>query len=231
MEKTWILIRHPDKEGDAEGIYSGDRAGLTEKGWMQFRPTLARVLLLHPEVVTSSDLPRAHELAKAIANELQVDAVCHTMFREIYKPQSLVGLSRSDPYHEEVTSRAREGFNRNLVIRLPTGERFPTRRELERETRLAFTFIESLSQQTILTVSSAKRIAAYLHWIYRNETLRDYYLEVDANVDIDNVGITILRCGVNRRTGKKKWHIRTVNDTAHADINQDEEFRQILARL
>jgi broad specificity phosphatase PhoE len=217
MANTWILIRHPDKEGDAKGIYAGNLASITAKGELEITDVIDRLLLWDdkPDMVLTSSIPRAVALGRYVAAALDIRNVVSTpIFNEIDKPQSLVGLRRDSPEHEGVMGAVRELFDSNQV---PEGVPVKSREEVEEETREAFSLIENLSCETVLLVSHAKRIASYVHWVWENcETLEGYYRKSDRNLKVDTTGITVLKRLPDRRTGEVHWHIQSLNDTSHS---------------
>lgn len=251
MVNKWILVRHPDKEGDAEGVYAGNKARVTEKGMAQIERMAARLRLMHPDLILSSELPRAIELARVLAqhNSMRIASVpsCK-LFNEIDKPQFLVGMERNDPRHDHLMWAIRDGFDMDRTPDLafvqklwegfddhPVPQSFSvkTRSELEEETRQTFALIERYFTKfnTILTVSHAKRIASYVHWTYRNGTLEGYYREADENLMLENAGVTILVHKPSRRTRMPRWHIGSVNDVSHEDIAYEFNLKKLLAKV
>jgi broad specificity phosphatase PhoE len=234
MANTWILIRHPDKEGDAEGIYLGDKAQITPRGELQITDVLDR--LKHwaekPEIVLSSKLPRTEALALHVAEVLGIEkAEPNQLFNEIDKPQSLVGLRRNSREHERIMREVRRLFDQN---RTPKGVSVKRRTQVQRDVREAFTHIENLPHDIALTVSHAKRIAAYVHWVWKGcKTLRGYYAETDRTLKFDTTGVTVLKRIPNRRTGRLHWHVQTINDTSHAGLplTVNPEFAGLLGAL
>jgi broad specificity phosphatase PhoE len=219
MANTWILIRHPDKEGDAEGIYLGNGAKITPKGQLEITDVLDRLLLWDekPQMVLTSLIPRAVELGQYVAGTLGITAIeSLALFNEIDKPESLVGLRRGSQKHERIMRAVRRLFDQNKV---PKGIHVMSRRELEAQTRQAFDYIESLPCEIVLVVSHAKRIASYVHWVLKNcRTLKGYYAEADRNLKIDTTGISVLKRMPDRRTKRVHWHVQMLNDTSHTIV-------------
>ena len=212
MANRWIIVRHPHKEGEDEGIYLGDAARTTEKGKAQAEVLIERLQRFDPDGVVSSAIPRAAELAEMFGKRLERPVLVDPIFNEIGKPSFFVGLSRTDPLYTSVLEEIREGFDDD---RIPEGVSVKTRSELEEETKRAFATVEAYPWETIVLVSHAKRIASYVHWVYRNETLEGFYREADRNLILDTTGLTILARKPDRRTGEVRWHIDTVNDFSH----------------
>lgn len=212
MANRWIIVRHPHKEGEDEGVYLGDDARITEKGRAQAEILLKRIEKFKPDGVVSSAIPRAMELAELFGHRLDRPVLVDPIFNEIDKPSFLVGLSRTDDLYGSVLKEIRELFDED---RVPKGVNVKTRSELEEETRRAFATVEAYPMDTIVLVCHAKRIASYVHWVYRNETLEGFYKEADRHLVLSTTGLTILSRKPDRRTGEQRWHIETVNDFSH----------------
>ncbi len=231
MANTWICIRHPDKVGDKEGVYLGNQATITEKGRSQINEIIKRLASwnIKPEMVLGSSLERSVLLAKHVAFHLNLPVHTNQLFNEIDKPEFLVGERRTSRVHEQTMRAIRKLFDENKV---PPGVRVKKRTELERETRETFKCIEQFSCDTVLLVGHAKRIASYAHWILKNEkTLRGYYQEADRNLVFDTTGITIFVRKPDRRTGRIHWHIQSLNDTAHAEYEENTDLIELAKKL
>lgn len=239
MANKLILIRHPDKVGDAEGIYLGNRAGITAKGQEQIPLVIARLKLLLPDAVICSMYPRAVALAERISEELHIpEPIQSDLFNEIDKPQFLIGMHRDDPVHQEVMQAIRDQFDDDSVpTELLRGEKIRTRSEIEEEIRKLFLYVEHfrtdspILPNTLLAVTHAKKIAALLHYVYNRGSLKGYYQTSDRAIKISTTGVSILTLEPDRRTHEMAWHIRTVNEEVHMDIGYDEEMRKLLRTL
>lgn len=226
--KVCYLFRHPDKKGDAEGIYLGNDARITDYGRSQVPLTVAQLKLLHTEVILSSKLPRSIELGQVMADAMGLPLIQNELFNEIDKPQSLVGLKRLDPRHAETMRQVRELFDDD---RVPEGVAVKSRSEIEFETRRGFDLIESLPYEFVAIVGHAKRIASYVHFVQTGcKTLRGFY-DMDAALKLDTASITTLVLEPDRRTGEPVWKVQSVNDTWHLRVGAELEFQRILASL
>jgi broad specificity phosphatase PhoE len=236
MARTWILMRHPHKEGDDEGIYLGDTASITSRGEAEMHWVIERLKHLCPEAVTCSMFPRAVALAEHIASELgrEADIIKHGLLNEVSKPRFLIGMKRTDPVHIEVMQSIRDQFDDDTVpTHLLRGEKIQTRSELESTIRRLFHFIENIrTADVVLSVSHAKLIAAILHYVYRGDgTLLGYYTMADRALKLSTTGISILTFEPNRRSGKQEWHIKTINEEAHVDSADFTSLRSILDKI
>gem|GEM_PF-4647896 len=216
MANRWIIVRHPHKEGEDEGVYLGNDARITEKGKQQAEVLIKRLEGFKPDGIVSSAIPRAVELAEMFGHRLDRPVLVDPIFNEIDKPKFLVGLSRTDPLYESTLKEIREGFDDNV---LPKGVTVKARSELEEETKRAFDTVEAYPMDTIVLVCHAKRIASFVHWVYRNGTLEGFYKEADRHLILSTTGLTILARRPDRRTGEVRWHIDTVNDFSHDGEN------------
>ena len=214
MADTWIIIRHPHKEGQDEGVYLGHDARITEKGKRQAELLLKRIEKLRPDGIVSSAIPRAVELAEQFGHRLGKPVIIDALFNEIPKPSFFVGLSRTDPLYASTLKEIRDLFDADKV---PEGVTVKRRTELEEETREAFAKVEAYPMKTIVLITHTKRIGSYVHWVYRNGTLKGFYDEADKHLTFSTTGVTILARRPDRRTGEVRWHIDTVNDYSHDD--------------
>lgn len=238
MANTWILIRHPDKIGDKEGVYLGDTAGITELGRQQMALVTERLKQLCPMVVTCSMFPRAVTLAEHIAAELGLGEPVQTgLLNEIDKPRFLIGMKRTDEEHQKVMQAIRDGWDADTVpVDLLRGETIRTRSEVERDLDRLFAMIEGFlptqhapAPEVMLSVSHAKTIAAIGQKVLSKDgSLVGYYDMADRAFKVSTTGITILVRRPNRRTGERHWHIQTWNEESHTDTGLDEEFRSLI---
>lgn len=239
MANRLILVRHPKKAGDKEGMYLGNAATLTEEGHDEIPLVIARLKLMGVDAVTCSVFPRAVTLAERIAEELKLPPpVRSDLFNEVDKPQFLVGMRREDPVHKEVMQAIRERFDRDRVpAGLLRGEKIKTRSEMEEEIRRLFLFVKNfrtdspIPPDTLLAVTHAKKIAAILHYVYQRGSLKGYYKTTDHSVEINTAGITTLAFMPNRHTGQNEWKIRTLNDIVHLEIAYEEKLRSLIQKL
>lgn len=249
MARRIDLVRHPDKEGDAAGIYLGNNAQITEKGWREADVIVERLAGLPHEHIMSSEIGRARELAQLYAKRLKYKHATSTpLLNEIDKPQFLAGLKRTDPIHvgvmqiirasfesgkiPELTDELQQMISERLSLNLPRVIQVKSRRELEDDMRALFTLFSGLSRTSVLCVSHAKMIAAIVHWVYKNEkTLTGFYEEADRALKIDTTGITTLTLEPDRRTGEIRWHILRINDTEHYDRHMTDELNALVKRL
>jgi broad specificity phosphatase PhoE len=216
MANTLIAIRHPEKEGDIQGVYRGNADTITPNGQMQITEVIDRIRYWdeRPELVISSAIPRAITLAGFVASELGLNFEINELFNEIDKPEFLVGERRDSDLHERTMREIREMFD---LVTTPEGIQVCSRSQLEEQTRETFAYLESLPCETVLLVGHAKRIASYAHWIYHNETLHGYYETADRNLKLSPTGISVFKREPDRRNGEQDthWHVDCWNDTAH----------------
>ncbi len=217
MANTFICVRHPDKDGDAEGVYWGDRARITQKGEQEAEILYRRIAALreHPELVLSSTLLRSLALAQRIGIDLFLPYQPNALFDEIGKPDFFEGIRKDDPVYRDVSAAIRALFDDDEA---PAGIPVKRRSELEEETRRTFAYIESLTEDTVLLVGHAKRIASYIHWVYCGEkTLRGFYDTADRTIRLSTTGITIFKREAGRHGEAPYWQLYCVNDVSHQE--------------
>jgi broad specificity phosphatase PhoE len=110
--KRIYFVRHGETISNVEELIQGLGDPLTEEGERQARIVAARVKDLKIDALISSDALRAHETAKAIAQETGLSIELSPLFRENKRPTSLEGKRRGDEecvrYYAEKDLRAHE---------------------------------------------------------------------------------------------------------------------------
>ena len=243
------LVRHPKKEGENEGLYLGTQAQITSEGWEETEVLINRLMRMPHDVVVTSQIPRAIQLARVYAERLgNPEPESFEFFNEIDKPQWLVGLHRSDPIHVRVMKTIRDSFDSarvpllttdlqqeiacRLGLDLPLRINVKGRRALEAQMQRIFNYFDSLDANTALCVTHAKLIGAILHWQNSGQkSLKGFYQTTDRNYKFHTTGITTLVREPDRRTGELHWHIEAVNDTSHYDAAKHQELEELLKQL
>lgn len=89
MAVTLIFVRHGESESNYEHRFAGqsDAFGLTERGHAQARAAADALAQIPVDAVLSSDLRRAYDTAKHIADRHNLPVIPDAQFREIYAGQ------------------------------------------------------------------------------------------------------------------------------------------------
>lgn len=247
------LVRHPDKDGDAEGIYLGWNATISNRGAEEAEYVVRRLGQFPHELIVSSQIPRAITLAKMYGERLNVPVMTDPLFNEIAKPQFLVGLHREDPIHIEVTRIIRDAFDDDGEALLPADLqkriwdqlglavdaklKIENRTDLERRVENIFRRFDVLRREdsvqvhSALIVSHAKLIAAIIQYGMCG-TLRGFYSQGDRVLKINTTGITTFVREPDRRPPYDSiWKIANVNDTAHIDRSMEDKLHGLAHQL
>lgn len=215
MRQILLLLRHPEKEDDLDGIYRGHEAKITERGLRQVEAVTSMLVDLQIDAILSSALMRTGLMAAHIADRLQRPVTIEPLLNELDKPKHLIGKRYDHPEARALMQEHRDRFDEDHV---PEGSGLQSRSMLEQEMRDLFTRIERMPQHRILAVTHAKRIAACRHWVYKGErTLEGYYREADRTLLIENTDIFVLIRQPDRRTGEPHWHIGSLESLRRAD--------------
>ena len=102
MEKHVYFVRHGESDSNADGIYRGEDAFVTEVGKEQIALVAERVAKIGVEAIVTSPFPRAVETAQAIANLLNLPLEESELFVERRRPS----IFKGKPYAESQISKA-----------------------------------------------------------------------------------------------------------------------------
>ena len=101
MEKHVYFVRHGQSESNADGIYRGREARLTEEGRTQARAVAARIKRIGVDALLSSTFPRTHETAVIIGDAIGLEPEQNELFGEWAEPTHVIGLHHDEPARKE----------------------------------------------------------------------------------------------------------------------------------
>jgi broad specificity phosphatase PhoE len=202
------LVRHGETTWNREGRFQGQaEAPLSELGAWQAGRVAERLARAGIELVVSSDLARARDTARAVADEAGVDLVLEPAFREL-SFGAWQGYTR-----KEIEERFGDAFQRYLKdpdSAWPEGgESFPA--AIERVTAAAERLLAGRREERMAWVmhggSIRALLCAYLGWpVPRRGVYR-----------LDNAGVSLLEM----RQGAAFVSLHYMNDTHHLGERRD----------
>lgn len=220
VPKKVFFIRHPHTLDEDDGIYRGDHAEITDKGWAEAALVASRVADLGITHIITSTLPRSRKLADMIAQRCQVAAqpdsvvkvIPSDLFVECKKPSELVNLPRQTPYAKGVMHRIRRLFNWHY--RYSDEE---NRWRLEFRIWRAFRMLSELEAECVAVVTHGKFLRGIWHYRYE-DSLQGFYDKADRLLKHDHTGITIFALEPSYRGGSLQWNLVSWNDVAHTEV-------------
>jgi broad specificity phosphatase PhoE len=95
--KTVYFVRHGSTEGNEKRVYQHLHTPLSELGRRQAEFVTRRFERIPVDIVITSDMERAAETGRCIAERNGFPIVCDPLFQEILRPAIVRGKGRDDP--------------------------------------------------------------------------------------------------------------------------------------
>ena len=203
--KTIYFVRHGQTEGNANGMYQHWGLPLSELGREQAQAVAQRFDSIEIDTILVSDMERAIETAKTIAERIQKTVQIDPLFREIARPVVIRGRSKTDPDVVEIIEFTNKYWN-DPSVKHSDEENFP---ELKARALRAVERLETMPEDSILVVTHG----FFLHMVvavmqYGHALTPEAFDRTDSFLHMSNTGITV--CKFDGR-----WRMWTWNDDIH----------------
>ena len=211
--KRIYFVRHGETVANVESKVQGLEDPLTPEGELQALRVAERFLSLPIDLCLSSDAVRAKQTAQHIGDSLKLPFIYSSLFREIRRPTSLVGLSRdTEPYQSfRVAERAHFGEDWHMEDE----ESYPDR---VRRAKEALALIDAQEGSDILVVTHGHFLRFLISTILLGNSMSpEVWLNMETSFWTSNTGITVCT------RGEKRWRLLTWNDHAHFGDNVFQE--------
>jgi len=218
MEKHVYFVRHGESDSNANGIFRGEDALVTEVGKKQIALVAERVARVGVEAIIASPFLRTIETAQAVANLLNLPFETSELFIERRRPSTFKGKPYAEPHISKASKDIFEGY-------LADGHRHS---DEENFADLKKRMLDSLS---FLAKHPKSRICVATHGVFARILLAVVTAGTDTSgVDLqralktfvmDNTGITYLRfrspAPYSHLLGTvlNEWQVISWNDSAH----------------
>lgn len=209
------LIRHGETIENRRHIHQPPNTDLSEKGNRQAERAGKCLRDKNLDFLLTSDLPRAVQTAKAIAEHTDLSIATDERLREIRRPTDLYGCSHYNPrtFHYVLTSL----WNRNNPDwHFKDAESIY---EVNQRAKNVLAYFEELSEkyQNVAAVSHAVFIEVLEAFLCRegDPTMRDYFPIFSPLSKVPNGAITHLRLHRIDAENVCKWEVVELNHTAH----------------
>lgn len=204
--KRVFFVRHGETELNTQDVCQFHETPLSEHGHTQARMLADRCAHLSCQRLITSDMERAMQTAKYIAEELRLPAEGTRLLRERMLPEELRGRPRASDEYRRYQEDLRVNFH-DLNWRPKGAENFS---DLMARADSAEAFILGSDAENILAVTHS----AFMKLLVMRMLLRDQLtpllaLHFDYALSVKNTAITGLI-----RTGDT-WRLITWNDHAH----------------
>jgi probable phosphoglycerate mutase len=202
--KTVYFVRHGQTEGNQNRFYQHWDTPLSEKGQGQAELVAERFLHIPIDVIIASDMDRANETARAIAEKCGHSVVSEPLFREIYRPSIMRGKAMSDPEAKEIRKFTDENFETG--VKHSDEENFF---DLKDRAAKALASILSRPESRILVVTHGTFLNMLVSFMCLGDQLTgEIFLSYNRFFHQSNTGIT--KCEFDRH-----WRLLNWNDDAH----------------
>ena len=204
--KIVYLVRHGETVSNLTHIVQGLDDKLSDTGQRQAAALAKRAMGLEFELFLSSDAKRTIQTASAIKEATGREFTPMSLFREIRRPKSFIGISRQTPefqqfLKDELTNMA------NPDWQIEDGEHFESGKARALE---ALSYLERQAAESVLVVSHGHFMRYMVATILTEKNLTpELWLTLGHTLLASNTGITVCRFENNL------WQVITWNDHAH----------------
>lgn len=206
--QTIYLARHGLTEGNIISAGQGFDDPLSEVGHQQAKRLAARAAHVPFDILLASDMVRAQQTAKYVAESTGHTIVSEPLLREVWCPSELIGVPRAREDYQAYLAADRAHFA-DESWRYSDAENFYDIKNRAVHTLEKFATYESA---TLFAVTHGQFIRVLVATVLMNGTLTpDVWAEASRTIRTHNTGITILR----RECEQNQWGLLAVNDHSH----------------
>lgn len=206
MEKHVYLVRHGQSTSNADRIYRGREAELTDEGRAQARAVAERIKRIGVDALITSSYPRARDTASEIERATGLSAETDTVFEEWTEPSYFMGKHES---HPEAKSLVAAIVNSLPEVRHHDEETFV---EFIARAEAALIALEQHPAERICVVSHAGFIKALAGLIvFRESFTKNMFYAMFDRLKVSNTGVTYIR----KASEEHPWGLVTWNDISH----------------
>lgn len=214
VKEVWkrvYVVRHGETDFNKEERTQPHDAPLSTKGILQAAALAAKFRNIEIDRIFSSDMTRAADTARMIADVTGKELVFMELLREVKRPSEITGLYFTDPASRAIRQAMREH------------EHDPVWHYSDEE-NVCDTYVRAEKIKVFLTELLEASIAVVSHGIFmcmllcvmvtkNQHEATEMYCAIRRNLHHDNAGLTIFEYGIF--SGVAQWRLCTWNDTAH----------------
>lgn len=187
-------------------IAQNEHTLLTAKGHDQAIVVADRVSKLDIGKVYVSDMVRALDTGKYIADKLGVSKFTSPLFKEWMTPKSVRGKRHDSKEYEKWVAALNQNYH-DRDWRYEDAENFS---DLKNRVKAAVELLENDDSDSILVVSHGKFLRLLLAYVLTGRNLTpDIHLQIARVTKSDNTGLTLFE------VENSEWRLITWNDRAH----------------
>lgn len=212
-EKHVYFVRHGESDSNADGVFRGNKAALTDKGQQQATVVAERIQRIGVDALISSTWIRARQTADAIAERTSLPIEESDLFVERRRPSAMLGRRYKDP---EVIAIMHSVFEGDLT----PGHRHSDEEnvdDLRERANAALSFLMDHTASRICVVTHGNFLAALFSAALNPAFSGSEFRNAIDGIHMSNTGISYLRYEVPflGEHNERRWRIVSWNDSAH----------------
>lgn len=204
--KIIYLVRHGETTSNVDEVVQGLDDPLTERGKLQADRVAKRATGIEFDRLISSDAVRTHDTAKAIAKTTGKEIELMEMFREVRRPNSMVGLSRNTEEYQSFLQAELDHMS-DKDWRVEDGENFF---DVVERVKKVVDFFDNDIEGSALVVTHGhflRHLVSYL--LTKGDLTPELWLRMGHVLLTDNTALTAFKKRGDR------WCLLTFNDYSH----------------
>jgi len=205
--KRIYLVRHGETKMNDANLVQDHADTLSATGYEQVKLVARRFENIDFDTLYSSDYIRATETAKAIAKMTDKEPILSSVFREVKRPSSFVGMSRNSTEYYNFFQQADEQIS-DPSWHFEDEENF---HDVMKRVREAFKIFDE-STGDIAVVTHGRFLMFLVVYVLLNRELTGSIWKLSAHTMLtNNTGITVFEYDEQF----SHWRLKTFNDIAH----------------
>jgi uncharacterized phosphatase len=202
------LVRHGLSIGNKNHIHQFPDSSLSEEGQAQARAIAERVKNLPINFIYSSNIARAQETAKLIAEKSKHKIETWEELREIKRPSQILG-KRGDSAEAKKFEEAMKDNYKNPYFKYSDEDSFSELKE--RAEKVLNHLVEKHTGENVLLVSHGTFIKMLVSFVVFGKNLTpEIFWDLREHTYAENTGISIVE-----HTPERGWRLLTFNDISH----------------
>ena len=204
--KTVYFVRHGSTEGNEQGAYQHGHTPLSELGRRQAACVARRFERIPVDIVIASDMERAAQTGRCIAERNRLPMVVDPLFQEILRPAILRGKGRTTPEALEMMRFLAENWT-NAGLKHSDEENFF---DLKKRALKALDHLVERLERTVLVVTHGTFMCMLLCCMMAGEEVSPQWFDrIHHFLVLNNTAISV--CAYDKGT----WQLVIWNDHAH----------------
>jgi broad specificity phosphatase PhoE len=204
--KTVYFVRHGSTEGNEKGAYQHMNTPLSELGRRQAEFVARRFERIPVDIVIASDMERAAETGRCIAERNRLPIVVDPLFHEILRPAIIRGKGRDTPEALEMMRFLAENWT-NAHVKHSDEENFF---DLKTRALKALDYLVERPERTLLVVTHGTFVCMLLCCMMAGEEVSPQWFDrVHHFLVLKNTALSV--CEYENG----KWQLVIWNDHAH----------------